>query len=300
MIPAAMISLWSVTGVFQYLPRHMDVKWGMNVIRVECFARLIISIVAMYYDDFWNESSSSSGRTTNSEQQRTVVLLIMLLFGIYPYAMEWLFQTPLAMFCKGNFFILHEIDGTTSLPNELRLIPYFLVCTYTRIHIYVYVCNIVLICMLYASCMCDVDRLYKDLPRLKWKNGLIYMSIRQFLHLQMTYGKSVGEEVLLKMKERILSCLENFVGFGSSPPRLYRETGKDVFICVVAFQDVDTFKNCVTLLSQIRVVATKPKLVSPDDLLSKEDLEAMSDKEDFNLQIEDQKQGTFSYFQQTD
>ena len=63
MIQAVLISFWSICGLLQLLPtiktssnsiqsqQRKQRKWGKNVIRFECFVRLLLSVVL--YTKFW-------------------------------------------------------------------------------------------------------------------------------------------------------------------------------------------------------------------------------------------------------
>ena len=125
LIQAMLISFWSVCGLFQILPtihshssdiqtqQRLQRKWGKNVIRFECFCRLIFSVAL--FTKFWVM------RNFKFEfEQKVIVYVILIAFALYPYAMELLFQTPLSLLCRGSFFLIHHIDSLTSLPNKYR------------------------------------------------------------------------------------------------------------------------------------------------------------------------------------
>eukprot|EP00484_Ammonia_sp_Unknown_P000706 CAMPEP_0197021242 /NCGR_PEP_ID=MMETSP1384-20130603/2142_1 /TAXON_ID=29189 /ORGANISM="Ammonia sp." /LENGTH=704 /DNA_ID=CAMNT_0042449023 /DNA_START=47 /DNA_END=2158 /DNA_ORIENTATION=- len=125
LFPAWLISFWSVCGLFQILPtiklassdiqlqQRMQQKWGKNVIRLDCFLRLLGSVVL--FIKFWVM------RNWKFEfEQKFIVYIVLIAFALYPYAMELLFQTPLSLLCRGSFFLVHHVDTLTSLSNIYR------------------------------------------------------------------------------------------------------------------------------------------------------------------------------------
>eukprot|EP01083_Nonionella_stella_P050522 134377_1 len=125
LIQAMLLSFWSVCGLFELLPtiksassdiqqqQLVQQKWGKNVIRLECFIRLLLSVVL--FCKFWIM------RNFKFEfEQKIVIYVVLIAFAVYPYALELLFQTPLSLLCRGSFFLVHHIDPLTSLPNQFR------------------------------------------------------------------------------------------------------------------------------------------------------------------------------------
>ena len=177
LIQAVLISFWSVCGLFQLLPtiktssdsiQNQNIKqrkWGQNVIRFECFIRLLLSVVL--YTKYWIM------RNWKFEfEHKFVVYTVLIAFALYPYAMESLFQTPLALLCRGSFFLIHHIDPLTSLPN--------------------------------------IYRFNKDIQsKMSWKLGMIVTNIRKFTNLNDKFGRKCADITLTKFMQRIVFEMED-------------------------------------------------------------------------------------------
>merc|ERR1719244_9605 len=122
LIPAMFLSLWSVGGLFEMLPtiasssgniqqQQVQKKWGQNVVRFDCFIRLMLSVVL--FTGYWVMEEEP----LNAER-RLIVYLLSICFALYPYAMETVLQSPLSLLCRGSFFLVQHVDTFTSLPNE--------------------------------------------------------------------------------------------------------------------------------------------------------------------------------------
>ena len=84
LIQAMFLSLWSVGGLFQMLPtiasssgniqqqQRRQQKWGQNVVRFECFVRLLLSVVL--FTRFWVIDAPFSA------EQRSMVYLMLIWF----------------------------------------------------------------------------------------------------------------------------------------------------------------------------------------------------------------------------
>lgn len=170
-----LISFWSVCGLFQILPtihshssdiqtqQELQRKWGKNVIRFECFLRLLLSVAL--FTNYWVMRNYKF-----EYEQKFIAYVILIAFALYPYAMELLFQTPLSLFCRGSFFLIHHIDSLTSLPNTYRF--------------------------------------NKDIRKMTWKMGLIVTNIRNFGELNEKYGQKCGDLTLIKFMQRIVFEME--------------------------------------------------------------------------------------------
>ena len=137
-------------------------KWGQNVIRFECFIRLLLSVVL--YTKYWVM------RTYKFDfEHKFVVYTVLIAFALYPHAMESLFQTPLALLCRGSFLI-HHIDPLTSLPN--------------------------------------IYRFNKDIQsEMSWKLGMIVTNIRKFTNLNKKFGRKCADTC--KFMQRIVFEIED-------------------------------------------------------------------------------------------
>ena len=172
-----MISFWSICGLFQLLPTiktrsdniqqqiNKQRKWGKNVIRFECFIRLLLSVVL--YTKYWIM------RNWKFEfEHKFVVYAILIIFAVYPYIIESLFQTPISLLCRGSFFLIHHIDPLTSLPN--------------------------------------IFRFNKDVQsKMSWKLGMIVTNIRKFGNLNDKFGRKCADITLTKFMQRIVFEMED-------------------------------------------------------------------------------------------
>lgn len=172
-----MLSFWSVCGLFQLLPtikssssdiqgqRRSQRKWGKNVIRFECFIRLLLSVIL--YTKYWVMRNWKF-----DFEQKFVVYVILMAFAIYPYAIEYLFQTPISLLCRGSFFLVHHVDTLTSLPNLYRF--------------------------------------NKDIQdKMSWKLGMIVANIRKFSVLNDKFGRKCADITLTKLMQRIVFEMED-------------------------------------------------------------------------------------------
>jgi GGDEF domain-containing protein len=168
-----------------------------------------------------NKADTKQNEITNvySQSEQFMIYIIMILFAFYPYSMEFLFQTPIALLSNGSFFLIQHVDSLTSLPN--------------------------------------VYRFNKDLHLTKvnqWKCGLIVTNIRGFSKLNLQYGWACANRTLIRFLQRILFEIEDF---SSHKFKLYR-FDDDRFGIMTDFTDKQEFKAFVKNLSQIEVVVLRP------------------------------------------
>ena len=123
LIPALFISMWSVTGILQILPtislsstniqkqNIVQKQWAKNILRLESFIRLLISVISFTTYNVINNNDSKSS---------LFIYIIMILIVIYPFSIEILFQTPFNELLRGSFYLIQHIDPITSIPNLKR------------------------------------------------------------------------------------------------------------------------------------------------------------------------------------
>lgn len=197
-------------------------KWGKNVIRVECFIRLFLSVILFTHYWIMNTVSDSNNTTKYNESESIMIYIVMIIFAFYPYAMELLFQTPIALLNRGSFFLIQHIDSLTSLPN--------------------------------------VYRFQKDLHIIgnnsinSWKYGLIITRIFEFKKLINNYGRKCSNVTIIRFLQRILFEIEDN---STARLKLYRFEN-DRFGIICDFTDKSDLKTFVECLANIEIIVLRP------------------------------------------